>query len=571
MKILAAIQLTIRLSNFMNNLSPDFRNQRPVQTKPNPMSKLPFGTAPLGAGITFLALALAGFLTAPSAFAQANSVPPERMTYQGFLADGNGNPLGNTNTGPKNYDVIFRIWAEQNGGASALWAEQQTVTVDKGYFSVLLGEGTAVAPEPHNNLSTLFTNSTASDRFVEMTVKGIGVGNANVTLQPRLRLMTSPYSYLATLANRAVTASIVDGGAVTSGTLSDARLSANVALRAGGNSFVGNQVFGSGDLFLDNSRILLAKNSSGSYENVFWPRWSDNVTYLNYGSGGFNIRNNGSNSRMFMTDAGNVGIGTTTPGFPLTFPNVLGDKISLWGQSGNNYGFGIRGSLLQIHTDSTGADIAFGSGSSAGDFTMTETMRIKGNGNVGIGTAAPAAKLDVNGDLKVSGSITASGGLTTGGLPGHAAIVLEEKTPNNQSSWNAKVVDVGSFLNRPGGFKMHVYAQHETTFEVRNFDANIVFEQSGYANDPDFPNKYRRISINWGAQGRTSLILGYLEANGQSCSFAQESYPDGWFKILNYIPTTGGACPGGFAMFNNNAICVVFHPAVGGQIVISDN
>jgi hypothetical protein len=146
-----------------------------------------------------LALALAAFLSTPSAFAQANPNPPERMTYQGFLADGNGDPLGNTNTGPKNYDIIFRILGAQTGGPTN-WTEQQTVTVDRGNFSVLLGEGTPVGSEPHNALSTLFATNTASDRYVEMTVKGIGVGNSDVTILPRLRLLTSPYAYLSKTA-----------------------------------------------------------------------------------------------------------------------------------------------------------------------------------------------------------------------------------------------------------------------------------------------------------------------------------------------------------------------------------
>ena len=34
----------------------------------------------------------------------------------------------------------------------------------------------------------------------------------------------------------------------------------------------------------------------------------------NYGTGGFHIRNNSSNDTMYMTDSGNVGIGTVTPG-----------------------------------------------------------------------------------------------------------------------------------------------------------------------------------------------------------------------------------------------------------------
>jgi hypothetical protein len=210
------------------------------------MSKIQFFPVPVRAAVTLLLLALAGFWTAPRALAQANANPPERLTYQGFLADGNGTALA-TNA-PKNYDVVFRIWDGQTGGTNA-WTEQQTVTVDKGYFSVLLGEGTQVtspATEPHGALSTLFTNATASDRYVEMTVKGIGAGGADVKILPRLRLLTAPYAYLATKAISANSASSVDGGAVT-GTVLDARLTPNVALLnrttqafTGINTFAGN-------------------------------------------------------------------------------------------------------------------------------------------------------------------------------------------------------------------------------------------------------------------------------------------------------------------------------------------
>jgi hypothetical protein len=81
----------------------------------------------------------------------------------------------------------------------------------------------------------------------------------------------------------------------------------------------------------------------------------------------------------------------------LSFPDTLGDKIALWGQSGNSYGFGIQSSLLQIHTDVFGSDIAFGFGSSV---SFTERMRIKGDGRVGIGTNDPTqAKLVVLGGV----------------------------------------------------------------------------------------------------------------------------------------------------------------------------
>lgn len=79
---------------------------------------------------------------------------------------------------------------------------------------------------------------------------------------------------------------------------------------------------------------------------------------------------------VFFTNAQNVGIGTTTPGFPLNFSNALGDKISLYGNSGNHYGFGIQSGLLQIHSDAAAANIAFGYGSSG---SFTERMRILNN------------------------------------------------------------------------------------------------------------------------------------------------------------------------------------------------
>lgn len=153
--------------------------------------------------VTLLLIALGGLVAIPGAQAQINGDPPERMTYQGFLADGNGDPLGNTNTGPRNYDVIFRILGAQSGGPTN-WTEQQTVTVDRGNFSVLLGEGTPVGTEPHPALSSIFATNTASDRFVEMTVKGIGAGGDSVTILPRLRLITSPYAFLAKSAVNAV-------------------------------------------------------------------------------------------------------------------------------------------------------------------------------------------------------------------------------------------------------------------------------------------------------------------------------------------------------------------------------
>jgi len=118
-----------------------------------------------------------------------------------------------------------------------------------------------------------------------------------------------------------------------------------------------------------------------------------NMNFYSKGTGYFSFYTNAT-EKIRIDNAGNVGIGTTSPAFPLNFANSLGDKISLYGNSGAHYGFGIQSHLLQIQSDASISDIAFGYGSSS---AFTEIMRIKGNGNVGIGTATPGEKLEIQG------------------------------------------------------------------------------------------------------------------------------------------------------------------------------
>src|SRR5688500_6031848 len=152
----------------------------------------------------------------------ASPNPPEFMTYQGYLVDGNGVALGVD--APKNYDVIFRLWDSQVGGTNQ-WSEQQTVTVDKGFFSVLLGEGSDVG-EPRGSLSILFNGFDASDRYIGITVKRIGPNNSDVDILPRMRMLTSPYSFLAQSAVNAQNA-VNAQSAVTAQSAASARFATN--------------------------------------------------------------------------------------------------------------------------------------------------------------------------------------------------------------------------------------------------------------------------------------------------------------------------------------------------------
>ena len=149
-----------------------------------------------GSIVAALAWAVSGFV------AQAQTAnPPDLMTYQGYLVDANGSPLAPTT--PMNFSIIFRIYATSSGGTS-LWTESQTVTVDKGNFSVVLGEGGAEGSESRPALSSLFGSNNASDRYIGITVKGLSGGDSEI--MPRLRLLTSPYAFLAKSANGLVAA-----------------------------------------------------------------------------------------------------------------------------------------------------------------------------------------------------------------------------------------------------------------------------------------------------------------------------------------------------------------------------
>ncbi|HJW29653.1 MAG TPA: hypothetical protein VJ508_10505, partial [Saprospiraceae bacterium] len=119
--------------------------------------------------------------------------------------------------------------------------------------------------------------------------------------------------------------------------------------------------------------------------------------------------------RMRINENGNVGIGTSAPNAPLQFPNdIRNRKVVLYDSYNNDhqfYGFGINGYTLRYQVSSTSDSHIFYAGTSP--TTSTELMRISGNGNVGIGTSTPSAKLDVAGNVNVAGEVNVGYYITT--------------------------------------------------------------------------------------------------------------------------------------------------------------
>ena len=101
-----------------------------------------------------------------------------------------------------------------------------------------------------------------------------------------------------------------------------------------------------------------------------------------------------ASTKVVLTQNGYLGIGQSSPAFPLSFANTVGDKIAFHYSSGNSLGFGIQNNLLQIHASASNEDVTLGAGTGS---TFTEYARIKGSGNMGIGVNNPDSRMHVRG------------------------------------------------------------------------------------------------------------------------------------------------------------------------------
>ena len=133
------------------------------------------------------------------------------------------------------------------------------------------------------------------------------------------------------------------------------------------------------------------------------------------GASDFTAFNTSTSEAMRITSAGNVGIGTNAPGFPLDVQSD-GGGATISSRLLNTGTTAADDAALRIGTSGTAGDtsIFFGDGDSAtvGRVTYnhtndrmefftnsTQQVNIDSNGNVGIGTASPAATFHVNAGL----------------------------------------------------------------------------------------------------------------------------------------------------------------------------
>ena len=291
----------------------------------------------------------------------ATASPPSGISYQGYLTDADGDPLASD---PTNFTIQFRIYdAEQNGNLE--WSESQSVTVDKGAFSVLLGEGSAITGEESFNfdIAKVFDETDASDRFVELTV---GTGS---TIAPRLRLLTSPYAFLA---SKAITADKLSTDSADAITFNGSDL---VTVEQGLNV--------KGPSLLEDGLEILDGSSTGNVD--------DNAA----GVGTLRVHEGSLHLRVDANEIQTVNTSDNT-----------GAKLHLNHNSGD-VRLGNTASTTEIYGDVV--NVGGGTIKLATDTEITGTTAITGNasvsGNLGVGTTSPSKKLDVDGSATINGSL----------------------------------------------------------------------------------------------------------------------------------------------------------------------
>lgn len=339
-------------------------------------------------------LLLAGLLGCSAFGASAQGTA---FTYQGRLDDGASPANGS-------YDLTFALYDAASGGSQVGGVFTNAAAgVSNGLFTVTLDFGNQFP---------------GADRWLEIGVRTNGADLFSI-LEPRQPLTATPY---AVTAGGVSTAAQLNASNLSSGTVADTRLSGNVALRSGGNTFTGNQAV-NGDLNL-NGVLNLNTPAYPGVTAFLRARPGDNLPLAVQGTNGANLLLVFTNGQVNIAGdlfvggkvtgsgavlSGSVGIGTASASQLLQVgsgatPNSQG-MISLASRSGT----GGAARTWEIGVPETDNDVT-GPGYS---FVINDTqngaspeLMVKyGSGNVGIGTTNPAAKLDVSGDILGTGRL----------------------------------------------------------------------------------------------------------------------------------------------------------------------
>ena len=378
----------------------------------------------------------------------------------------NGQVLA-TSGAPRTGHVLltFGLYEDQTGG-TPLWTEQQAVTLDaQGRYAVVLG--------------SLTQGGMPSDIFVSGQARWLGVAADAGQEQPRFLLVSTSYALKAadadTLGGKTIDQFVLSADLTQSvdAAMKETRLAPSTSVSAsavptlnyvqkgdGSGATTDSTIFDNGNVGIGTASPLsvlhLAANDPKLYfEDVAGtPRGSYSIRNTD---GSLRIRDESAGiDRITVNANGYVGIGTAVPNsrFHIVDPVESEFRLQM-----------IGGALTLVRAVAGAADIGSFSNHPLRIFAnSTEAMRVSTDGNIGIGTSAPSAKLDVVGDGRVTGNMVVGGNIgakyqdvaewveTTVPLEPGTVVIVDPKMPNRvmptPKAYDSRVA--GAVSRQPG-------------------------------------------------------------------------------------------------------------------------
>ncbi len=362
---------------------------------------------------------------------------PMQFSYQGELRDAAGNPIPDDT-----YSMVFSLYNVPSGGSS-LYSESHSVPVLSGIFSVLLSGfpssifdadvylGIRVGPNdsemmPRKKLTSAPFALTSAEAENARTLEGYDASqlnqSAHVSDMENPHGVTAAQTGAATLSDihwtnlSGVPADLADGDDVGLTVETDPSIysdNLNYVPKWDGTALVDSSIYDDSHIGLgtiDPVRMLTVFDSSpqlrlGTSADYNWDIWAGHV---------FHFQKNGE-TKVFFDSTGRVGIGTASPSFTLDIKSPAGSdgsiKIDTTDADSGTSDTGIRfheaGDFRGgIYIDGPSDNMAFYTGG-----TWATKLVVQPDGDIGIGSDSPEAKLHVQGD---SGIFIANSAFTSG-------------------------------------------------------------------------------------------------------------------------------------------------------------
>ena len=327
----------------------------------------------LGLGM-FLILAVTALGLVPSV---AEGAVPQLINFQGVLKDGSGNPVPDGS-----YSVAFTIYDAAAGG-NVFWTETQSVTTSNGLFTVLLGSTT---PLP----DSVFYDSS---RYLGMAV------SPDAEMTPRQRLSSVGYSYVSsqwTLAGQNLFTLSEKVGIGESNPLNTLTIGSNGGFTSTGlfpGILMGTTSFQTKQLIIGRDeanfvQLAYADEDPDTYARLLVE--GNHPLYITTGGSmvlatqtdnPLELYTN-STARVHITGDGNVGIGTTSPAYPLHVQNSSANVFAASIENQNPTGWGLEIRTAGTNAPQNALEIYTGG---------TSRFLVRNDGNVGIGTTSVGA------------------------------------------------------------------------------------------------------------------------------------------------------------------------------------